>query len=164
MGLITTARNVGGSVSTVIYTVILTNQLNAHLGINIATALAKAGVPLADLPAITGALATGNATSPALRLASPAQLGAGVLALKYTYRDAFKLIYLVSITFGVIGTVFAVFSQNVGKFMTNKIDVQLDSSLHIGHEVHRGGHIIQHDGTEITKKASRQAVHQTEVV
>jgi hypothetical protein len=164
MGLLTTARNVGGSISSIIYTVILNNQLNSHLGINIATALAKAGVPLADLIGITEALATENATSPALGLATPAQLGAGILALKLTYRDAFKLIYLVSITFGAIGTVFAVFSQNVGKFMTNKIDVQLDSSLHVGHEVHKGGHIIQHDGTEITKKSSRRAVHQTEVV
>jgi hypothetical protein len=91
-------------------------------------------------------------------------LGAGILAFKLTYRDAFKLIFLVSIAFGVVGTVCALFSQNVGQFMTNKVDVQLDSSIHIGHEVQRAGHIIQHDGTEITARGSRQSAIQQDVV
>jgi len=153
MGLVTTARNVGGSISTTIYSVILTNRLAATLGVNVATALAKAGVPLADVPAITGALATGNAMSPALADATPLQLYAGIMALKHSYIDAFKIIYLVSIAFGVVGTVCAAFTMNVGHLMTRKIDVQLDAGLHVGlHEVHKGGHVIEHDGTEISRR------------
>jgi hypothetical protein len=145
MGLVTTARNVGGSISSTVYTVILTNQLESNLGLNIATALANAGLHIAEIPSVTEAIATGNVTSPTLALISTEALGAGILAFKLTYRGTFKLIFLVSITFGVVGIVCALFSQNVGQFMTNKVDVQLDSSIHIGHEVQRGGHIIQHD-------------------
>jgi hypothetical protein len=47
--------------------------------------------------------------------------------------------------------------------MTNKADVQLGSSLHVGHEVHRGGHVIQPDATEITRKGSRQFAVQQNV-
>jgi hypothetical protein len=50
MGIVTTARNVGGSVATTIYTTILTNKLGKRLGVDIATAFAKAGLPLAQIP------------------------------------------------------------------------------------------------------------------
>ncbi|GAB7356549.1 hypothetical protein MBLNU459_g7287t2 [Dothideomycetes sp. NU459] len=150
MGLVTTFRYVGGSVGSTIYEVILTNQLTSNLGPNIATALAKVGVPLVDIPAIAQALATGNTTSTALVDASPAAIGAGVHALQLTYVHAFKIIFLVSIAFGVLGSVCAAFTRNVGEFLTNKLDVQLDQTIHLGlHEVHEGGHVVDHDGTEI---------------
>jgi hypothetical protein len=150
MGLITTFRYVGGSVGATIYQTILSNELAANLGKNVATALATAGVPLADIPALAGAIATGNTTSPALAAASPAALGAGVLALKLTYVHAFRIIYLVSIAFGVLGTVCAAFTRNIGEFLTNKVDVRLDEHISLGiHEVHKGGHVLGADGTEI---------------
>ncbi|OCK78235.1 trichothecene efflux pump [Lepidopterella palustris CBS 459.81] len=154
MGLITTFRYVGGSIGSTIYEVILSNQLKDNLGKNVATALATAGVPLADIPAVAGAIATGNTTSPALADASPAALGAGILALKLTYVHAFKIIYLVSIAFGVLGTVCAAFTRNVGEFLTDKVDVRLDEAINLGlHEVHKGGHVLNADGTEITPRS-----------
>jgi hypothetical protein len=60
MGLVTTARNVGGSISSTVYTVILTNQLESNLGLNIATALANSGLPIAEIPSVTEAIATGK--------------------------------------------------------------------------------------------------------
>lgn len=161
MGVVTTARNVGGSISSTVYTVILNNQLTDNLGTNIATALAKAGLPLADVSSVTGALATGNTTSPVLGLASPAQLGAGALALRLTYVNAFKIVYLVSIAFGVLGSLCAIFSKNVGEFMTGKVDVRINEGVHIGlHEAHTGGHIIDHEGKELSTKRSKVAVRQ----
>jgi hypothetical protein len=155
MGLITTFRYVGGSVGSTIYEVILNNQLSSNLGKNVAVALAQAGVPASDIPALSGAIASGNTTSSALASASPAAIDAGVLALKLTYVHAFRIIYLVSIAFGVLGTICAAFSRNVGEFLTNKIDVQLDESITLGfHEVHQGGHVIDADGGEI--KQTRQ--------
>ncbi|EXJ59300.1 uncharacterized protein A1O5_12181 [Cladophialophora psammophila CBS 110553] len=152
MGIVTTSRYVGGSVGSTIYQVILSNQLSANLGKNVATALAKAGVPFADIPAIAGAIALGETNSPALAGASPAALGAGVLALKLTYVHAFKIIYLTSIAFGVLGITCAAFSRNIGEFLTNKLDVKTDTSIHLGlHEVHLGGHVLNQDGEEITR-------------
>lgn len=158
MGLVTTTRNVGGTIASTVYTVILSNQLTSNLGINIATALAKAGLPLAEIAGVAEALATGDSTSPALASASPAALSAGILALKLTYVHAFRLIYLISIAFGVLGTICAAFTRNVGEYMINKIDVTLDDGAHFGlHDFHEGGHVINHNGTEIIGKRAKAA-------
>jgi hypothetical protein len=150
MGIVITARNVGGSVATTIYSTILTNELGKKLGPYIATALAKAGLPLAQIPAVTGAIATSNAI--ALAEVPPAILGAGAYALKIAYCDSFKVVYLVSIAFGVIGIVCAGFTMNVGQFMTDKVDVRLDEGAHLQTHGNTGGHIINHDGEDITDK------------
>lgn len=73
-----TAKALWGKLRTTIYTVILTRSIDEqeHLGKDISTVLAKAELPLADLPAVTRALAIGNVTSPALELASPSVLAA----------------------------------------------------------------------------------------
>ncbi len=164
MGLVTVFRYVGGSVGTTVYQVILTNQLTDNLGVNVATALAEAGLPLASIPAVTEALATGNATSPALALASPAALAAGATAIKLTYADAFKIIYLVSIAFGTVGTICAAFTRNVGEYLTNKLDVILDEQAHLGlHDVQKGGHLLDEDGNEITYE-TRRTVPSADVV
>jgi hypothetical protein len=154
MGIVTTARNVGGSVATTIYTTILTNELAKRLGVDIATALAKAGLPLAQVPGVTEAIATGNLTSPALAGVSLEILGAGAYGLKTAYSNSFKIVYLVSIAFGIIGAVCAMWTQNVGKFMTNKVDVRLDEGAHITTRGDTGGHVINHEGEEILGKSS----------
>jgi hypothetical protein len=153
MGIVTTARNVGGSVATTIYTTILTNELAKRIGVDIATALAKAGLPLAQVPGVTEAIATGNLTSPALAGVSLEILGAGAYGLKIAYSNSFKIVYLVSIAFGVIGAICAMWTQNVAKFMTNKVDIRLDEGAHITTRGDTGGHIINHEGEEILSKS-----------
>jgi hypothetical protein len=150
---VTTARNVGGSVATTIYTTILTNELGKRLGVDIATALAKAGLPLAQIPGVTEAIATGNLTSPALAGVSLEILGTGAYGLKIAYSNSFKIVYLVSIAFGVIGAICAMWTQNMGKFMTNKVDVRLDEGAHIKTHGDTGGHVINHEGEEIIGKS-----------
>lgn len=156
MGLVTVFRYVGGSVGSTIYQVILNNELKDNLGKNVAAALAGAGLSAGDIPAVTEALATGNATSPALAIASPAALAAGAFAIKMTYAHAFRIIYLVSIAFGTVGTACAAFTKNVGEFLTNKLDVILDEQAHLGlHDVQKGGHMLDEDGNEIARPMRR---------
>jgi formate hydrogenlyase subunit 4 len=81
IGLATTARAVGGSIATTVYSVILQDNVAKNLPFNLGTALIKAGLPIADIAAVAIALVTGNTTSPALELASPAELGAGIAAI-----------------------------------------------------------------------------------
>lgn len=149
MGLVVTARNVGGSISSTIYTSILSNDLAKHLGIDIAIALAEAGVPLTDLAAVTKALALGEMTDPALALVTPAQLEAGIAALKLAYVHAFKIVYLVGITFGALAIGCAVMTKNFGHLLTKKVDVILAEGAHIVDHHDAGGHVIDHDGTEL---------------
>lgn len=155
MGLVITARNVGGSIATTIYTVVLSNNLKSHLGLNIATALAKAGLPLADIPAVTEALATQNVTSPAFSLANTTQLEAGIYAVKVSYTDAFRLVYLISIVFGGLGILCAFWTKNFGHLMTRQLDVRLEEGAHLStHLELKGGHVIDHDGTELKQEIS----------
>ena len=143
IGLATTARAVGGSIATTVYSVILQDNVAKNLPFNLGTALIKAGLPIADIAAVATALVTGNTTSPALELASPAELGAGIAAIKQTYATAFRLVYLVSITFGVLGMLCALFSRDVKSLMTRDIDIKLEEGAHVvGHADNTGGHII----------------------
>jgi formate hydrogenlyase subunit 4 len=81
IGLATTARAVGGSIATTVYSVMLQDNVAKNLPLNLGTALIKAGLLIADIAAVATALVTGNTTSPALELASPAELGAGIAAI-----------------------------------------------------------------------------------
>jgi hypothetical protein len=126
--------------------VILTRSIEEHLGKDIGTALAKAGLPLADAPAVIGALATGNMTSAPLELASPSILAAGACALQVSYAHSFRLVYLVSITFGVLGVICSILSREVWSLLTSKVDIKLEEGAHVvGHADSTGGHVINHD-------------------
>jgi len=55
-----------------------------------------------------------------------------------------RLVYLVSIAFGVVGTVIVCFSKNVDEYMTNKVDIRLDEGAKLKAVTDTGeGHIIR---------------------
>jgi len=142
--LVTTARSVGGSVATAIYTSILKNKLPTFIPKYMALPLAMAGVPPASLPAVIGALATGEGLE-ALATLTPAQLEVGIYGLKQSYAHSFRIVYLVTIAFGVLGTLAVCFTANVDQFMTRKVDIKLEEGVHVHGQVDTGkGHIIVH--------------------
>lgn len=90
---------------------------------------------------------------------SSAALAAGALAIKLTYSHAFRIIYLVSIAFGMVGTLCAALTRNVGEYLTNKIDVNQDEHAHLElHDVQKGGHLLDEDGNEIIAYHTRRTV------
>jgi len=142
--LVTTARSVGGSVATAIYTSILKNKLPTFIPKYMALPLAMAGVPPASLPAVIGALSTGQGLE-ALATLTPAQLEVGIYGLKESYAHSFRIVYLVTIAFGVLGTIAVSFTANVDQFMTRKVDIKLEEGVHVHGQVDTGkGHIIRH--------------------
>lgn len=127
-----TCRTVGGSISTVVYVTILTNGLTKNLFPTVATALAKAGVPSAQVVAVATALIEGDAKSPALATVSPSALEAGVYGIKLAYSKSFRTVYLVSIAFGTLTIIAALFCGNFDSRLTNRVDVQLEKpSVHL---------------------------------
>jgi len=148
--ILVTARTVGGSVATTVYTVILQNDIKNHGAKRVAIAVAEGGVPLTSLLPVVVALLAGDQTSPALITAFetyPKAILAGVAALKEAYSHAFRIVYLVSIAFGTLGTICAAFSLNVDKLLTRHVDVTLDEGAHLKtHEGNRKAYIIhQHE-------------------
>jgi len=144
--MLVTARTVGGSVATTVYTVILQNDIKNNGAKKVALALAEGGVPSTSLLPVVTALLGGDQTDPALDaafVAHPQAMLAGIAALKQAYAHAFRIVYLVSIAFGTLGTICAAFSLNVDKMLTRHVDVTLDEGAHLRtHEGNRKAHVI----------------------
>jgi hypothetical protein len=141
-GLAITARSIGGSIGTAIYSTILSSKLQHYLVPDAATPLARAGVNPAEIPTILGALLSGDATNPAVTEQSPAILVIAVNGIKQAYAHSFRVVYLVAIAFGVVGTVCVAFSANVDHLMTGTVDIKLDEGAKIkAHTDTGGGHL-----------------------
>jgi hypothetical protein len=141
-GLAITARSMGGSVGTTIYSSILASRIKHYLVPDVAKPLAQAGVDPAKIPAIIGALLAGDATNPAVTEQLPDILIIAVNGIKQAYAHSFRVVYLVAIAFGVMGTVCVAFSANVDHLMTRTVDIKLDEGAKIkAHTDTGGGHL-----------------------
>ena len=149
-GVTVTARSLGGAVATTIYVTILQNKIASSFGPDVGVPLAENGVSLSLIPAVIGALATGDVTSPALAKISPQALYAAVAGLKQAYVTSFRLVYLVSTAFGVVGTVVACFAKNVDSLMTNLVNIKVEEGAHIKVVSDTGeGHVIHHTDEKV---------------
>jgi hypothetical protein len=152
LGIVTslavTVRNVGGAVGQVIYVSILTGQLKTNVKKYVAIPLALAGVPFANLPGVVLAL-TGQGPTSALGTLTPAQIGVAVGGIKEAYSHSFKVVYLVSIAFGVLGTITVCFCKDMRYLMTHHVDIALDEGAKLtGVTDTGGGHIIRVESQE----------------
>ena len=124
-GLAITMRSVGGSVATTIYSTVLSSRFKSYLVTDAAGPLAAAGVNPESVGPIIAALLSGSAHDPVLAGLSPEVLGLAAQGIKEAFAHSLRIVYLVSIAFGVIGTICVSFSKNVDHLMTKKIEVRL---------------------------------------
>lgn len=147
--LAVTSRNIGGSVGQVIYVSIFTQGLKTNIVKYVAYPLIKAGVAPADIAGVVGAF-SGQAPKELLAHLTPAQLVVGITGVKEAFTLSLRTVYLVSIAFGVLGTVTVCFCKNVDEFMTNKVDIKLDEGAKIRAVTDTGeGHIILREEQEM---------------
>ena len=138
------ARNVGGALGTTIYSSILANRVTANLGPDAALPMAKAGIPVADIPGVLTALTTGQDLS-ALASLSMAQLGVAELGVKWAYAHAFRTVWEVSLAFGVIGIITVAFVSECKPLMTRNVEIKLEEGAHITANTDTGeGHFVKH--------------------
>ena len=143
-GVTICARSLGGAVGTAVYTTILSNRLTTNLTPDVAVPLIKAGVSVNTIPAVLGALLGGEASSPALAALTPTQLMTAAMGIKNAYAGAFRVVYLSTIAFGVIGLVTVSFVANIDHLLTKKVDIKLEEGAIVhGHTDTGEGHIIQ---------------------
>jgi len=132
IGLVTqmavTARNAGGAVGTVVYISIFTGRLKANVKSRVAIPLAMAGVDPHHLGEVVEAL-MGQAPPSVLQLLSPEQLGLAMAGLKQSFIHSFRVVFLTSIAFGVVGTAAAIMTKDVDHLMTDKVEMTLDEGL-----------------------------------
>jgi hypothetical protein len=137
-----TARSMGGVIGTAVYPSILQERLIHYLPTDVAIPLFEAKAPLADIPLIIEALLIGNEAllqNIPLELVAVAEQG-----IKLAYSHALRIVYLVTIAFGVMGTIFVAFSRSVDDKMTSKVDIKLQEGAHLrGRKDGGGGHMIK---------------------
>jgi len=123
-----TARNAGGAVGTVVYVAIFTSRIKANIKKRVAIPLAMAGVNPQLLPAIVGAL-MGEAPPSLLAQLTPQQLGLALAGVKSSFIHSFRIVFLTSIAFGVLGTMAAIMTKDVDEYMTDKVEMTLDEGV-----------------------------------
>jgi hypothetical protein len=120
VGLAGTFRLLGGAIATAIYSAILTQTFNDSIVGEVRTVIARTGFPLSSESALLAAAKLNTAASyakvPGINAAVRA---ASEMAYKLAYVDAFRLVYLVAIGFGVAATIAAFFTVSTDKATKN---------------------------------------------
>ncbi|KAI1614121.1 fungal trichothecene efflux pump [Exophiala viscosa] len=129
-GLVNSVRSAGGAVGVAIFSSLLADRVTSTWARDIGRTLLQAGLPATSLAAFLAALPLGNfgsvpgATSAIIKLALEAQ--------KSVYVNAFRLIYCVTVAFGGLAIIGALFVANVDDKLTNQVNVQLDQPHLVG--------------------------------
>lgn len=122
-GLLSSIRSAGSSVSVAIYVAILNNRLTTTLTENINSIAPDAGIPDSKIPSLVAAVQAGTlAKVPGLTAAMQAAVNRIVPT---AYSQAFKTVYLASLAFGGIAILSSLFSKDVQKHLTDKVERKL---------------------------------------
>src|ERR1051326_2960486 len=108
------ARSVISTLSITIYTVILSNRLNATVPQQVPLALLQAGLPKDSVVAFLAAYADGSPIAfNGIHGLTPEILAIGMKAYKYALADAYRTVFLVTIAFNGVGFILTWFAPNV---------------------------------------------------
>ncbi|CRJ81712.1 hypothetical protein BN1708_001955 [Verticillium longisporum] len=119
-GLLASIRSAGGSIAVTVYTTILANQLSTTIPSNIARPAIEAGLPADQVGALAAAVRAGKlATFPGI---TDSIQDAVRSVLLVAYSQAFKTVYLASLGFGGIAIVGCLFSKDVQKHLTDRVE------------------------------------------
>ena len=115
-------RLVGSSIGFAVYFNVLQNKLAPILPVNVGTAVAQAGLPPDQIPTFLGAFLgqTGSLAGYA-----PGILLAATNALRDSYVEGFRMVYFVSIAFGVSAIIACLFLGDIKKFMVDRVAVDI---------------------------------------
>ncbi|KAF7197032.1 Trichothecene efflux pump TRI12 [Pseudocercospora fuligena] len=116
-GLASTFRLMGGAVATAIYSAILSNRFAQQLPVEVGTVVQEYQLPSRIVPQLLQA-GTTNSAAGWKALSEVAGVSAAVLAdlqmaVKMAYVQAFRLVYLVAIAFGILAVICAAFTKSI---------------------------------------------------
>lgn len=119
-------RLIGGSIGYAIYFNVLQNKVTTVLPVKVGTAVLKAGLPPGQVATFILALVAQNTTAIGeIKGLTPTILAAATEAVKQSYVEGFRLIYLVSIAFGGAAIISSLFLGDIRKYMVDRIAVDI---------------------------------------
>lgn len=113
-----------------IYVAVLTNRITEELPKSVAEAAAGAGLPATSVPATLEAVANGTASAlAAVPGISPSIIAAVENGLKTAYSESFKTVYLVTIAFGGLALIAAVFTSNIDHLLDGYVSRRIGGTV-----------------------------------
>lgn len=122
-GALGTFRYALATVATSMYSSILNNKLTSNVPRYISPVTAAHEVPESSLQALLDALRTGSLRE--LLPDNPDLAGDLIRAFQTAYSESFKVVYLVTLAFGLIAIIAAILSPNLEHKFTNKMAKRL---------------------------------------
>ena len=102
----------------------------------VVTAVVPLGYPVADIPSLIAALSSRSAAE--LKVIAPGVVNAATEAMRGGYSDAFNVTWLVSIPFGVVALVTAIFVRDPSPYFTPHTAVTLEKGRLTPRRQHTG--------------------------
>ena len=100
----------------------MVSRADSNIAHNLAPALVKAGLPATSVEPLLEALAASNAAAAAkVPGVTKPLLGLAVVDLQAAYSNAFSLVFLVTIAFGAISTIAAIFAPQIEKYYSGDV-------------------------------------------
>lgn len=125
LGLLGTFRFLGGSIGTTIFTTILQNKSTPAILSRVTDAVVPLGFPSEQIPELIAYL-SGTATVGNLTDTSADVVDAANKAIQWGWSDAYRIVWLSTIPFGVIAFVGALFVRDPSPYLTNHVSVTLE--------------------------------------
>jgi hypothetical protein len=123
----TSARAVGATVFTSIYSAAFGDEIGAKLPAGIAEAASKAGLAADRIPAFIGALLTKDYDAlSAIPGVNSAMIEAANEAVKQAYADSVRVVYYIAIAFGVVACVACFFLDDLRATMNYRVDAPVE--------------------------------------
>jgi len=151
LGLIGTFRFLGGSIGTTVFPTILSNRSAKTIPSRVLAAVGPMGYPAEKVPALITAIGAG--TTAKLTDTSVQVIAAASKAVQWGYSDAFRLVYLVTIPFGVIACVLAYFVVDPSPYFTKHTSVTLEKERLGGATIE----VAAHDKAVVTERTKAEA-------
>ncbi|KAE8353465.1 siderophore iron transporter [Aspergillus coremiiformis] len=125
-GFLGSAKSVGGTIATAIYVAILNNRLSITIPANVSAAATKAGLPQSSLTDLLKAVSSSSDTAMnAVPGINPHVTSAVMDAVRTANSQSFRTVFLVTVAFGGMSLVAALFSVDVDERLNNEVAAKL---------------------------------------
>ncbi|KAJ4375403.1 hypothetical protein N0V83_002490 [Neocucurbitaria cava] len=122
-GVLGSIRAIGGAIAQTVYVSIFTNKVATYLPEKVIPAATAAGLPASSLTALFAGITAGDFS--AVPGITPEIIAAVSAAVKEAYIASFKIVFYVTIPFGVILIIFCALSPNFEKYLSMNVAKRL---------------------------------------
>jgi hypothetical protein len=124
--LVASARAIGISVFTAIFTVALNESMASKQAKWIPPAAVAAGVPSSAIPEFVAAIASGNSSVSAIPSVTTQMIQAGILASQNATADALQIVFAIALVFGVIAIPMAYYLGSYRNTMNYVVEAPME--------------------------------------